>query len=92
MPNFTHLPSPLPLSTNFDFRVNAARGISPWCLVCKNWVAYVVHESGEFEHQTIDGPQSDHCGIDIYILKCHGVEEKFAVHIFENPVRWDRIG
>ncbi|MFZ3229835.1 MAG: hypothetical protein WA160_06495 [Pseudobdellovibrio sp.] len=92
MPNFTHLPKALAISKNFDFRITASGTIAPWCLVCSNWVIYVIHESGDFEHQTIDGPQSDHCGIDLYTLKCHRVQEKFALYIYNNPVRWDRIG
>ncbi len=91
MTNFTHLPAALPVSINFDFRVGAEKKVAPWCLRCNNWVAYGVHESGEFEHQTIDGHVRDHCGIDVYTVKCHDVTEKFALHIFSNPVRWDRL-
>ena len=50
------------------------------------------HESESFEHQTMDEPEQDHCGIDKFTLKCHNKVEQFAVHIFQNPIQRDRIG
>ncbi|MEZ0391580.1 MAG: hypothetical protein ACAH59_05155 [Pseudobdellovibrionaceae bacterium] len=90
MADFKHSPKTFPKSSSFEFRKN--QGISAWCLQCQKPAKIISYRSGRYEIETIDGPQADHHGFDLYTLSCHRSVEKFVVYVFGDPMTWVRVG